>query len=359
MFSKFKKHFLVFSVFWLVASATYSGFTAKWGQRDNNEGLSLVKMLNGSAHKPFVYRQLLPTTANIIADYTPDKLINFVGNKYSYGPIRDYASVSKLIDSPAKYKFKWLIVYWMGFAMLLGSLYLLRSILSNFSVGPFAAIFAPCIFSLCMPIIQTVGGYVYDYSELFFMSFALYLTLKNRYITLLFVVSLATFNKESFIFFIPALYPFLPKSSAVSKTHIFYTLQLLISVCINIWLKRVYADNPGEAVQIWFTQNIKDYLNPLTYFSFEASYGLLAPKGINVMTVFLVFILISTAWKYLDQKVRTHCLIAFCINFPLFIIAGYTNEIRGLSFLYISLVFLIAYTIQYHEKKFDPLASQG
>jgi hypothetical protein len=359
MFTKFKKYFLVFSVFWLVSSATYSGFIAKWGLRDNDDRLGIAKMLSGTADKPFVYRQLLPTTANIIGDHAPDKLINLVGNKYAYGPIKDYASVSKLIDAPAKYKFKWLIVYWMGFVMLLGSLYLLRNILSSFGVGPVAAVFAPCLFSLCMPIIQTVGGYTYDYGELFFMSLAVYLTLKNRYIMLLLVVSLATLNKESFIFFIPALYPFLPKSSAVIKTHIFFALQLLISVCINLWIKNIYSINAGEAVEVWFFKNIQNYLNPHTYFKFEASYGMLAPKGINIMTVLLIFILISAAWKYLDSKVRNHCLIAFCINFPLFIVVGYTNEIRGLSFLYISLVFLIAHTIQHYEKKFDPLVSPG
>ena len=357
MFSKFKKQFLVFSVFWLVASATYSGFIAKWGLRENDDRLGLVKMLNGTAHKPFVYRQLLPATANFIGDNSPDKFINLVSDKYYHGTLKYYDSASKLIEAPAKYKFKWFIVYWMGFAMLLGSLYLLRSILSNFGVGPVAAVFAPCIFSLSMPIIQTVGGYTYDYGELFFMSLALYLTLKNRYITLLLVVALATFNKESFVFFIPALYPFLPKTSSASKTHIFYALQLLISVCINLWVKAIYCDNAGKALEIWLSKNIQNYLNPFTYFRFESSYGLLAPKGINLITILLIFILIRSAWKYLDPKVRIHCLIAFSINFPLFIVAGYTNEIRGLSFLYISLVFLIAYTIQHHEKKFDSLAS--
>jgi hypothetical protein len=69
--------------------------------------------------------------------------------------------------------------------------------------------------------------------------------------------------------------------------------------------------------------------------------------------------MIKTTWKYLDPKVRSHCLIAFFINFPLFIVAAFTNEIRNLSFLYISLVFLIAYTIHHHEKKFDSLASRA
>jgi len=360
MCSKFKKHILVFSVFWLVASATYSGFIAKWGLRDSatDYRAGFAKMLDGTAHKPYVYRQLLPATANIIGDNTPEKFINFVSDKYYYGPFRDYTLTSKLSEAPAKYKFKWLIVYWLGFVTLLGSLYIIRSILSCLGVGTFAAVFAPCIFSLCMPIIQTGGGYVYDYSELFFMSLAVYLTQKNRLIILLPVVALATLNKESFIFFIPALYPFLPKSTLISKTHIFYGLQFLISASLNFWVKSIYSGNDGKVIEVWFLKNIGKYLNPLTYLQIDGSYGLIAPKGLNILTLFLVFILIKAAWKYLNPQLRRHCLIAFFINFPLFMVAGFCNEIRGLSFLYIPLIFLIAYTIDNYDQEFSPATSK-
>jgi len=356
MFSKFKKNLLVFSVFWLVASATYSGFIAKWGLRDSPQDYkyNLEKMLDGTAYKPFVYRQLLPSAANFIGNNTPEKFINLVNEKYHYGPFRDYAFSGSLIGTSAKYKFKWLIVYWMGFGMLLGSLYIIRGILTNLGLSPLAAIFAPSIFSLCMPIIQTGGGYVYDYSELFFMSLAVYLTQKNRPVLLLLVVTLATFNKESFIFFLPALYPFLPKSELISKTHFFYGLQFLFSACINLWIKNIYSGNEGKMLEIWFTTNIQNYLNPTTYLKFDGSYGLLAPKGFNILTVMLILILIKMAWKYLDPKLQKHCLIAFFINFPLFIILGFYNEIRGLSLLYISLIFLIAYAIDNYGREFPP-----
>jgi hypothetical protein len=355
MTSSLKKNFIIFSVFWLVALATYSGFIAKWGLRDgisnSDSRYGIAEMLNGTAHKPFVYRQFIPTTANIIADHTPEKFINLVGDNYD-NPFKHYALSSKVIDAPAKYKFKWLIVYWMGFFLLLGSLYILRSILSDFGVRPLAAIFAPCIFSLCIPIIQTGGGYIYDYGELFFMSLAVYLTHKNRPVLLLFVVALATCNKESFLFFIPALYPFLPKSSLISKTKILYGLQFLVSISVNLWMKSIYSGNEGKAVEIWFSKNVHRYINPATYFKFDGSYGLVAPKGVNILTLLLIFILVKSAWKHLDLRVRKHCLFAVFINLPLFIVAGFPNEIRALGFLYVSAVFLIAYTIQHYENNF-------
>lgn len=355
MFSSLKKNFIIFSVFWLVASATYSGFIAKWGLRDgasdSDYRYGLAQMLNGTAHKPFVYRQFIPTTANIIGDHTPEKFINLVGDNYD-NPFKHYALSSKVIDAPAKYKFKWLIVYWMGFFLLLGSLYILRSTLIDFGVSPLAAVFAPCIFSLCIPIIQTGGGYVYDYGELFFMSLAVYLTHKNRPILLLLVVAFATFNKESFLFFIPVLYPFLPKSPLISKTKILYGLQFLVSVSVNLLIKNIYSGNEGKTVEIWFSKNVHRYLNPATYLKFDGSYGLIAPKGVSILTLILIFILVKSAWKYLDDRVRRHCLLALIINLPLFILAGFPNEIRALGFLYISAVFLIAYTIQQYEKNF-------
>jgi hypothetical protein len=185
MFLKIGKQILIFSVFWIVASATFSGFSIKWGLRDNDPRLSVAKMLNGTAYKPYVYRQLIPAAANMMGDNISDELINKLGQRYYTGTLKDYSVVSNPPDSPAKYKFKWLVVYWLSFMMLLGSLYLLSGILYNSGVGLVTAISAPCIFSLCMPIIQTVGGYFYDYSELFFMSLAVYLVQKNRPILLL------------------------------------------------------------------------------------------------------------------------------------------------------------------------------
>jgi hypothetical protein len=361
MFSQFKKQFLIFSVFWLAASASYFGFFAKHGLRDSVDDTraSLTKMLTGTALKPYVYRQLLPTTANIIGDNLPPQIINYIGDNYHFGPLGDWTLTCKLTDTSAKYKFKWLIIYWMGFALLLGFLYIMRSVLTDFGVSPLAAIFAPCIFSLCMPIFQSSAGYVYDYGELFFMSLAVYLTQRNRPLLLMLVVALATFNKETFVFFIPALYPFLPKSTKTTQTYIFYGTQFLVSLSVNLWIKYIYIGNNGKMAEIWFFKNVKDYLNPLTYFEFEDSYGLVVPKGLNILSLILIFTLIKIAWGYLDQKIQRHCLTAFFINFPLFIVAGFINEIRNLSFLYISLVFLIAYTIQHHERKFDPLAPRG
>jgi hypothetical protein len=66
----------------------------------------------------------------------------------------------------------------------------------------------------------------------------------------------------------------------------------------------------------------------------------------------LIFILVKSAWKHLDSRVRKHCLFALFINLPLFIVVGFPNEIRALGFLYISAVFLIAYTVQHYENNF-------
>ncbi|WP_447124450.1 hypothetical protein [Glaciimonas sp. GG7] len=60
---------LLFAFFWIVAAASYSGFSGKWGLRDGSPRFGIEAMLDGTAQKPFVYRQLLPLAANFIDRY--------------------------------------------------------------------------------------------------------------------------------------------------------------------------------------------------------------------------------------------------------------------------------------------------
>jgi hypothetical protein len=353
MYSFLKKYFIVSSFYWIVAAATFSGFIAKWGLSPNSHRTDLEKILNGTAHRPFVHRQLIPQLANFLGNQVPEEFVqNFIAN-YHYGPFRDYATAYQLVDASAEYKFKWLLVYWLTFFSLLGSLYLLRAILLHNELGEIAALFAPAIFCLCLPIFQTNGGFFYDYGELFFMSLTILLALKNRLTMLFFAVLFATLNKETFLFFIPTFYPLVPHLAQVkylTRLKFYYLSLIILSASTYLWIKNIFINNPGQVTEVWFSKNIKNYINPSTYFKFDGSYGLIAPKGLNIITIFLVLILIKISWKYFPKTFKTHTLIALTINVPLFLVFAYINEIRNLSFLYITVVLLIAYAIEFYPK---------
>ena len=106
--------------------------------RENCYRFTLERVLNGSAHRPYVYRQLVPAIANFITENIPKKIVTTVSQAYKYGPFRYYsnadANLNKFSD---EYKFKWIIVYWIGFFSLLASLFFLREILNKREVTLF------------------------------------------------------------------------------------------------------------------------------------------------------------------------------------------------------------------------------
>ena len=355
------KQFLLFTIFSLVAAASYAGFVAKWGFRDGSDRFSLERILDGTAHRPFVYRQLVPIIANEIERITPEKISTKIVNVYNFGPFRYYNKATNLSNKTNAYKYKWIIIYWMGFFFLLVSLYLLKNTLSLFGVSEVASILAPCLFSLFLPIIQTVGGYYYDFSELFFMALVMLLMIKNHYWLAVATVCFATLNKESFVFFIPTLFPLVTFSKNRKRFYLALGFMVIAAIFLNIWIKSIYVNNLGEVVELHLWSNIKSYLNPRTYLQFDDSYGMIAPQGFNFINLFLIFFLVKSGWHRFNLILKFHAWIALAISLPLFIAFCATNELRNLSFLYVTLVFLIAYCIESFQEHsvHEPLKSKN
>ena len=64
--SKLSSLFLLAGFFFMIAAASHSGFMIKHGLRDGEVRYSAIKMMEGEASKPFVYRQLVPIIANSV-----------------------------------------------------------------------------------------------------------------------------------------------------------------------------------------------------------------------------------------------------------------------------------------------------
>ena len=58
--------FLLLCLYFLAAASSCNGFYLPWGLRDGQWGYSLPAMVDGTAARPFVYRQLLPIIANAV-----------------------------------------------------------------------------------------------------------------------------------------------------------------------------------------------------------------------------------------------------------------------------------------------------
>lgn len=208
--SKAASWLLLCGLFFIVAAAAHSGFIAKWGFNDGGARSSFESMVAGKADRPFVYRQLVPMVAKTLQPIIADSIIPS-GVKAAF--LKKFDPQKAFTRSKSAnlqgYEYTYRIIYLSNFFALLASLFLLRSILLKFGYGQLESVIAPSIFIMAFPYLQTIGGYFYDSLELAFFSSALLLAINGRIFALIFLAAIATLNKESFLFFLPALYPFL------------------------------------------------------------------------------------------------------------------------------------------------------
>ena len=80
------KILLIFITF-IIAAASFGGFFLKWEFRDGTDH-SAIEMLDGTAKRPFVYRQLLPAMANLVEQVTPERINQGFQNWLAADPLK-------------------------------------------------------------------------------------------------------------------------------------------------------------------------------------------------------------------------------------------------------------------------------
>ena len=333
---------LLATFFWMVAAAGFSGFLGKWGLRDGATRFSIERMLDGNAHRPFVYRQMLPIAANAADRLLPDSLKHRLADRLS--PQQTFTSTPGLTDPDLR--FRYIVVCYLSFLALFACLFVLREITLDAGAGNLAALVAPATLVLALPYLQTVGGYFYDCSELFFLSLAFLLAGRGKVLWLFALAAPAALNKESFFFFIPALYPLLAMRLPKERAAAAIAAAMLIAGLVTAALEIRFASAAGGTTELHFLTNLSLYALPHSYRETELTYGIIGPAGSSLATLLLLLIVAARGVPACPRPIRQHLLIATAVNLPLFLVFGMAGELRNLSLLFVGLVILIAKGIE-------------
>jgi hypothetical protein len=340
--------FLLTYVYILVAAASYSGFYNKWRLSDGQERYSIILMLDGDAHRPFVYRQLMPQIANALDRITPTSIKDKVVGRI-LGPVFNRSGMQLGLRQGdvtiPTHTFRYYVVYMLGFFALLPALFLMRRFCLSCGCSEQSATAAPAIFALAIPILQSVGGYFYDFGEIFFL-FATLCLIDCRYRWLIVpLTAIATFNKESYLFYLLSISPLLWRGKSDRETILICFGSILVAGLTYLVLRAVYAVNPGATAEFHLFSNLMFYLNPLNLLSVETTYGILLFSGYSLVTVLAFTLLISLSLPRFDGRLRAYAITAVIINVSLFLLFAAPGETRNLSLLYPVLVLLIAFAI--------------
>ena len=335
--------FLVFLT--LVSAASFDGYFSGSGFRDTAPRFNLTMFLDGTAYRPYIYRQLIPAAANLIVDHLPQAACDRVANRYTeHRSIGHHAGPLPLQDT--RLTAKYLLVYYISFAFLMAAIYCLYRVCLLTTGNAMASLAAAFGFALIFPLFMTDGGFFYDHGELFFFAAAYLIALRGNLYLLPLLAIPAAYNKESFLFFLLCLIPVLRSRRGWRPALISIGASLAAAAAVGFLVKRQFAGNPGGATEWHFADNVKFYFSHTPFHRIDAFYGILMPRGFNLINLLFLVEIVRRAWRNFPAELRQATVIGLVVNIPLFILFGFEDEVRSLSMLYVPYALLIAYYLR-------------
>lgn len=364
-FALFTREAFILLVYMAVAASVLNIFmqTRSFKEGDTSREFTFSKMLEGSAKRPYVYRQLAPMIANYGAgllsageqrEFVERYLDKFHLHRLYFGNTREMLEFdAKLVDewTPA-YAIKYHIVYLLIFFGLLGALYCLRGLAPPAdSNQKLLAPFIPAIFVLLIPLFFKHGNFSYDFIELFFLSALLLAALRGHYAWWLLLLPLAALNKESNIL-VPLLYlPAVLVTGRSWRSRLWIALGWIFSLVIYQIIKHKFANNPGDTVAWQLGDKLLFLINPKNYFLWHDFFAPMIPfpRGFNILSILVFSGLVFSGWKTKPALDKSLFYAGLAINIPLFLLFTQTDEIRNLSFLFLPIYLLSRHTLMHPD----------
>lgn len=340
-----------------ISAAGFCGFFVKWALRDDAETFGFTAMIENTAKRPFIHRQLVPVIAKSVVEVLPEK----TKEKLSANLIEEKHIEKRFAQAiiPQKYVLEYYLMFAICFLSFFAAIWILRGLLSEVLQDEVAGTLGAMLFALIFPYFEVLGGYYYDILEFLFMFMAAKFALRGNFIALLILAPIATLNKESFFFFLATLYPLtrlhfdVKKSAAITLGSIFF------AGLAYLYVREMFAGNVGDAADGRFFEHMENILVISSYFLTDSIYGVPLPSRVFFLHVIYVVFIVKSSWQNLNSAWKNHAKIALLINGVLYFLFVVPGELRDLSMLYISLILLTSYFIRdiflknYGKEKFE------
>jgi hypothetical protein len=299
-------------------------------------------MLEGTAFRPYVYRQFIPLLTHIILILTPDAL-----EQYAAASLSEWLNTPKSffntamsfrhpkgppaeLMEPRLYPF--LVIIAINYFFLMAYLYTLWLLAKRLFPQMFTAQFlAPVLGALALPPICGRFAYIYDFPVLFFSAWVTLLMVDRRLPLLCVAVALATLNKETSFYYILLfmLYGYRELPEPVWKR--FAAILGAIFLATKIGLAMLYADNAGM-----FLETHGLYVQILTSLGGYPVYSL-----IGLITGFMLF-----GYRWAEQPRILRCWLVMLPALVLaWLIFGNKTEYRVFYEIFPCLTLMASFTL--------------
>lgn len=309
---------------------------------------TFAMIVDGTAYRPYIYRQMMPTLVNWIDAATPQSVKSRLYQRRGVYPDAhiNAISVSPTAENPT-YFFRYLMMYLLVYMFALAAVYAMHMVCNALQMPAPVALLTPLVVILLVPYVNSSEGRYYDYPELTFLALAVWAALKFDWFLVVPIAILAVWNKESFAAFIPALYPLFRVRSSRIKSALSFVAVGICCLPTYLYIHHRFAHNPGSTVVLKLQDLLDLLIHPGSLFrAIQETYGLPMLSGMTLLPTALLVWTIWRSWKFMPKAMKQHALIVASINVPLFILFTYPGEIRDLSMLYISFLAILAVNLK-------------
>lgn len=349
-------------LFFVVASAVSSSHLENGASGWENlpdiihDSRGFAAMVDGTAERPFVYRRLVPEILNAINAAVPAKVQDKLFELHSKEGVRE---TEKYFASPLAASRAYFLRFYLQLYLDVG--FIFAGVLLAYQLGLHFGYSRPIALTAAISFYLVTAyfgpGYIYDYPELAWMLLAVWAAAKLDWWWLLPITAVATYNKESFLFYLVTLYPFLRSRTSTKLATLRLAALMLVSGLVNVYLHYRYRLNPGSVME----QQLEKQLGSLLYLFIPAgmhkTYGLVLPGNANIVSIVLFGWFVWSGWSLLSSTQRRHALIAAAINFPLYFLFCVPEELRNLSMLYVPILFLMLANLGAWQRSPGPQAA--
>ncbi len=248
------KNYFYFSLIVLISIWVFLIFFLQDPESDDKKSATFPKLIEGNAHKPYVYRRLIPDLTKYMERATPNSIAQ---------PLRKVLHKNLPNLFVGKRGNDWILAFFyaniLAYFSLLFSFFYVTKITKELGIKN---IWLNLFYFLGIPPFLYFR-YIYDFTTLFLFSASYYYCLKKRDLKYLIFFLLTSYNKETSLFLI--LFFLLTRGLKEKEERVIFFLQTLIYGLIRTYTFVLYKENKGFTLSPHFDLQFQNFFSPYTF----------------------------------------------------------------------------------------------
>lgn len=215
------------------------------------ERVRLDRYLDETAHRPFMFRVLVPRSIRLLKATIPDAAVKPIADRVMNHLLP--RSLEDPVDKVAHFYLSAILcLSLLGYALVGARLYL-----RLLPPVPYPEVFAVGFLLLLVPFTAGITCHLYDFTLLLLMAALLYAIATHQHALYLILFTVSCFNKETTLFASVAYTCYFADRMPWKAFIPMVLAQGLIFVLIYFSLHRYYAGNGGTNLEFWLAEQLK------------------------------------------------------------------------------------------------------